>query len=148
MAISLTRIKYDRLNPRQKENYNFLKVSAVLADYGFMTMRVSADWQGADFIAQHTDGKTFLKVQLKPRLAFRKTYQGKELYITFSDKNDWYLYPHDKLLKRVLRGGAVKNSDSWKLRGGYSFPKLSASLRKLLKPYKICGTTQGEELPE
>jgi hypothetical protein len=40
----------------------------VLADYGFLTMRLSDDWQGADFIAQHIDG-AFLKVQLtEPRV--------------------------------------------------------------------------------
>lgn len=70
MAVRLAKIEYFRLNARQKENYNFLKVSAVLADYGYMTMRVSADWQGADFIAQHIDGTTSLKVQLKSRLAW------------------------------------------------------------------------------
>jgi hypothetical protein len=35
-------------------------VSAVLADYGFMTMRLRDDWQGADFIAQHVEGAKFL----------------------------------------------------------------------------------------
>ncbi len=59
MSIYLAKIAYHELNARQKENYNFLRVSAVLADYGFMTMRLSDDWQGADFIAQHIDGATF-----------------------------------------------------------------------------------------
>jgi hypothetical protein len=30
-----------------------------------MTMRLSDDWQGADFIAQRIDGGTFLKVELR-----------------------------------------------------------------------------------
>ena len=60
MALTLNKIKYEDLNARQQENYNFLKISAVLADYGFMTLRLSSDWQGADFIAQNNDG-TFLK---------------------------------------------------------------------------------------
>jgi hypothetical protein len=79
MAVSLKTIVYSQLNARQKENFNFLKVSAVLADYGYMTMRLNDDWQGADFIAQHIDGGTFLKVQLKSRLAFGTKYQGKDL---------------------------------------------------------------------
>ena len=56
MPLELTRIRYADLNARQKENYNFQKVSAVLADFGFTTLRLTDDWQGADFIAQHIDG--------------------------------------------------------------------------------------------
>ena len=74
MSLDLSRVRYADLNARQKENYNFQKVSAVLADFGFSTLRLTDDWQGADFIAQHVDGETFLKVQLKGRLTFGKKY--------------------------------------------------------------------------
>jgi hypothetical protein len=62
------RVAYRNLNSRQKEAFNFQKVSAVLADY--TTIRLLSDWRGADFIAQHFDGTTFLKIQLKSRLTF------------------------------------------------------------------------------
>ena len=52
------KIKYGSLNNRQKESYNFQKVSSILAEYGFVTMKLNDDWQGADFIAQHIDGNT------------------------------------------------------------------------------------------
>src|SRR6266404_9090347 len=103
MSIALTRIQYENLNARQNENYNFQKVSAVLAEYGFVTLRLSDDWQGADFIAQHIDGETFLKVQLKGRLTFDRRYEGKNLYVAFAHRGSWYLYPHDELLQIVLR---------------------------------------------
>ncbi|HEY7120390.1 MAG TPA: hypothetical protein VH475_27625 [Tepidisphaeraceae bacterium] len=147
MAIKLAKVEYSGLNARQKENYNFLKVSAVLADYGFMTMRLSDDWQGADFIAQHVDGGTFLKVQLKSRLAFGKKYTGKGLYVAFFYEGDWYLYPHDELLKRVLEETGVGKTASWMGRGGYSMGHLSQQMRALLEEYKICGDTRGAELP-
>ena len=89
MALDLKRIDYDALNARQKENYNFLKLSSLLADFGFMTMRLNDDWQGADFIAQHIDGRTFLKVQLKGRLDFRKKYCDKSLYVAFCWRDAW-----------------------------------------------------------
>lgn len=60
--MQLKKIAYTRLHARQKENFNYQKLSAVLADYGFVTLRLSDDWQGADFIAQHIDGKQFLRV--------------------------------------------------------------------------------------
>ena len=36
----MKRINYKDLNPRQQEAYNFQKVAAVLADYGFVTLRL------------------------------------------------------------------------------------------------------------
>ena len=60
--IDLTRIKYMDLNARQKENFNYQKVSAILADYGFVTLRLSDDWQSADFIVQHIEREKFLRV--------------------------------------------------------------------------------------
>ena len=83
--MQLKRIRYSSLNSRQKENFNFQKVSAVLADYGFVTLRLSDDWQGADFIAQHIDGTTFARVRLKGRLTFEKKYRGKDLWVAFAD---------------------------------------------------------------
>jgi len=38
--MNFARIQYARLNDRQKENYNFQKVSNVLADYGFSTIEI------------------------------------------------------------------------------------------------------------
>ena len=67
MPHSLQRVRYEDLSSRQQESHNFQKASAVLADYGFTTIRLTDDWRGADFIAQHIDGTTFLKVQLKGR---------------------------------------------------------------------------------
>jgi hypothetical protein len=138
LTLTLSRIDYSTLNARQKENYNFLKLSALRADYGFMTMRLSDDWQGADFIAQHIDGNTYIKVQLKGRPAFGKKYLGKDLYIAFfSEDGEWYLYPHDQVLKSVLETTGIGATVSWTERGGYSFPTLTLQLRELLEPYKI-----------
>lgn len=50
MKHSLQRIEYERLNARQKESYNFQKILAVLADFGYVTIRLSDDWKGADFL--------------------------------------------------------------------------------------------------
>lgn len=75
-TFSFQRIAYDDLNSRQQENFNFQKISARLADFGFTTIRLSDDWNGADFLALHLHGET-LKVQLKGRATFMKKYEGK-----------------------------------------------------------------------
>jgi hypothetical protein len=136
MALSLSTIRYSDLNGRQQEGYNFAKVSAVLADYGYVTMRLLDDWQGADFIAQHRDGP-FIKVQLKSRLIVAKKYLKKDLYIAFRVEDVWYLFPHDEILKRILDETNKSNTRPWKERGQLSFPKLTKQMRQILSPYKI-----------
>jgi hypothetical protein len=135
-SLSWDRIDYASLNSRQKENYRYFQLAALLSDYGYVSMRLSDDWRGADFIAQHIDG-TFIKVQLKSRLTFNIKYDDKELYIAFLAIDDgWYLYPHHDLLERVLTETTVSTTASWN-DGHYSFPVLSKKMRKLLEPYKI-----------
>jgi hypothetical protein len=140
--MELKRIRYASLNSWQKENFNFQKISAVLADYGFVTLRLSDDWQGADFIAQHIDGATFARVQLKGRLTFDAKYRGKDLWVAFSEGESWYLYPHDEVLAQVLKATRVGSTVSWSGRGGYAFPRLSKKLRELLEKYRISGDTK------
>ncbi len=131
------RIDYPTLNSRQQEAYNFQKVSAVLADYGFTTIRLSSDWQGADFIAQHIDGLTFLKIQLKGRLTFDEKYRDKELYVCFPYGGEWFLYPHDEFLKTMLEATTIGETSSWRDSRAYSFPSISREVRKLLQPYRL-----------
>lgn len=133
----MQKIKYSELNAKQKESYNFQKVSSVLADYGYTTILLADDWQGADFIAMHVSGKEFLKVQLKGRFTLDKKYLEKELYICFPANDQWYLYPHDKVVKDLSSINKFENSDSWKVHGGYSWNKISKAIFEYLKPYKI-----------
>ena len=41
------KVKYNELNAKQKENFNYHKVASSLADYGYDSMRLNNDWQGA-----------------------------------------------------------------------------------------------------
>ena len=131
------KISYCDLNARQKEQYNFQKVSAVLADYGFRTINVSDDWKGADFLAQHVDGDTILKVQLKGRLSFDKKYIGKNIWVCFRSDKLVYLYPHDELLNLMISTTNIGNTEAWIQKGNYHFPSLSPKLRKILETYEI-----------
>ncbi|WP_166443093.1 hypothetical protein [Phragmitibacter flavus] len=49
-------ISYKDLNAKQQEIYNFQKVAAILADYGFNCIKLADDWQGVDFLAYHVNG--------------------------------------------------------------------------------------------
>jgi len=137
MSLDLKQIPYEDLKPRQQEGYNFQKVSAVLADFGYVTIRLTNDWCRADFIAQHFDGISFLKVQLKGRLTFSKKYRGQELFICFRDSNQWYLYPHDEVLEKILSEGLLAGTESWDKKGKYDFPYLKPGLKTMLEPYRL-----------
>ena len=100
-------------------------------------MRLTDDWRGADFIAQHLDGKTFLKVQLKTRLSFYKKYNDKDIFIAFEEDNIWYLYPHDELLQLMLSIGKFTGTESWDERNGYNIPRIPNYLVDTMKKYII-----------
>jgi hypothetical protein len=133
--MKFTRISYQLLNARQRENYNFQKVSGVLADYGFATIRLTADFQGADFLAQHINGKTILPIQLKGRAYFSKKYLRKRLWICFPSNGGLYLFPHDRILNLILNSGRLTGTVSWAQNGVYHFPSIPAWLKPTLQPY-------------
>jgi hypothetical protein len=137
MIHNVEHVPYRNLNAKQQEAFNFQKVSAVLADYGFSTIRLTSDWRGADFIAQHFDGKTFLKVQLKGRLCFYKKYNDLDLRVCFPPSDQGFVYPHDELLEIILSETNIGNTSSWRKKGGYSFPTLSKKIGTLLEPYRL-----------
>ena len=128
------KVKYKDLTSPQKERFNFQKISGLLADYGFTTILLSDDWNGADFLAVHRSGVT-LNMQLKGRLSFYKKYRGNDLWVCFPQDDKWYIYPHDNLLKHVMNDKG--NTVSWGKKGGYSFPKLSKKHQKLLSSYSL-----------
>jgi hypothetical protein len=131
-------IEYKQLNSRQKENYNFQKIAAKLADYGFNCMWLNDDWQGADFIACHIDGTSFLKVQLKGRLTINQIYNAKDIYIAFNQNGDWYIYPHDIFRDELLNNFKLMlGTKSWDEHGSYSWPQVPNRLVEYMKKYRI-----------
>jgi hypothetical protein len=103
------KINYNELNARQKENYNFHKVASVLADYGYDSMRLNNDWEGADFIAVNKDD--MIKVQLKGRFTVAKKYLNKDLFIAFIEDDQVKLYNHDEVISSLPEN--IINSKSW-----------------------------------
>jgi hypothetical protein len=136
--ISFNPVHYEQLNSRQQENYNFHHAAAVLAEYGYTSIRLSDDWNGADFIALHTDGHD-LRIQLKGRLYIDKKYIGKNLWIAFVDhtSGDVYIYEHDYMVQIVLKNTNVENTDSWTLKGAYGWKTLSKEIRSLIEPFRL-----------
>ena len=68
LSLMFNKIIYSELSPKQKEIYNFQKISAYLADYGFNCIKLSDDWNGADFLAYHLN--SIFKLQKKSKLQY------------------------------------------------------------------------------
>lgn len=108
------KVHYRKLKPRQKELFNFQKIAATLADYGFNCIKLADDWLGADFLAYHMNGTTTLKVQLKSRITIARKYCDKDIWVAFPFKGHWYLIKHDRLLTKVEKHTRWLKSSAWK----------------------------------
>jgi len=133
------KIDYNSLNAKQQESYNLQKVSAIFAEYGYLVIKLSDDWNGADFIAQKFGTDQYLRIQLKTKLSFSKKYLNKDIHICFFDRDscNWYLYHHDELCKIIMK--KHEDTDSWKNKGEYYFPKISKEDKEAIKKYVLMG---------
>ena len=135
----LKHIDYSDLDTKQREAYHYQKVSAILADYGFICTWQSADWHGADFIAVGVKGKV-LKIQLKSGGfgIYKKYSDYKDLWMLFQSGEDWYLIKHEELIDKAGETTNMLNTKSWKERGYYTISStIPRKLEESLKGYKI-----------
>ncbi len=131
-------VAYENLNAPQKEIYNFHKIAARLADFGYNCIRLSDDWQGADFLACHIDGETILRIQLKARLTIDRKYAGKGLYIAFRQGDETYVYPHDDFMQTVIDKAVMdESSGNWREQGFRSWRTPPKWAVDVLRRYKL-----------
>ncbi|WP_206056672.1 hypothetical protein [Nocardioides sp. GY 10113] len=131
------RISYADLNAKQKEIYNFQKVAALLADHGFNCIKLSDDWQGADFLAYHKDWEHTLRVQLKTSLTIASKYAEKGLHIAFHIHGVWHVIDHDALVDLCAEHATYLDTAAWKVDGLYTTTHPNPALRAALKPYAL-----------
>lgn len=115
----LEKLSFDDMPKKFREHRNFLKLAAVLVDYGYMCSWLPVDNEGADFIAIHCKTNDVLKIQLKGRVAVEEKYFGKDIYMAFpiNDKKsleNWLIVPHDELVNIFI------SARSWEKLGGRS----------------------------
>ena len=133
--MKLEKVRYSSLSNKQKEQYNYHKVSALLADYGFAGIILADDYKGADFLAVHKDGE-ILKVQLKGRVTIDKKYQNKDIYIAFPIRGRWCFIAHDELMSLKEISVWLK-SNAWIAGGSYHSASPSKALTLALEPYLL-----------
>jgi hypothetical protein len=133
-----SKIRYSKLDARQKENFNYQWISGAMATYGYHTYRIPDDWLGADFIARNMKTGRKIKVQLKGRMHFAKKYIGKNIWIAFRHKDRAYCYPHDKLLNQYRSVNPMRISKAWnRNKREVHWPAPTKIQMKFLAPYEI-----------
>src|ERR1039457_1220522 len=133
------RVQYDSLKAKQKELFNFQKIAATLADFGFNCIKLADDWLGADFIAYNVADTRTLRVQLKSRITICTKYERKDIWIAFpyGEPKTWYLIKHDRLVEKVGKHTNWLNSEAWKIKGLYHSTNINPKLLKSLAEDKL-----------
>jgi hypothetical protein len=99
------------------------KSKAVFAD-------VKAEWE-----ASHQDD-IIESDQFSTRLIFKKEWLGYDVWVTFTEDDTTYRYPHDQLLQTFIsRLSIIEGTKSWDMDGVYHFPRISGEQKKMLKRY-------------
>lgn len=76
--------------------------------------------------------------QTATRLIFKKEWLGYDVWVTFTEDDVTYKYPHDQLLQTFIsRLRIIQGTKSWEEKGLYHFPRLSGEQKKLLQRYII-----------
>ncbi|MDF7826247.1 hypothetical protein P4B35_19625 [Pontiellaceae bacterium B12227] len=100
---------------------------------------VKAEWE-----ATHQDDMVESE-QHATRLIFKKEWLGYDVWITFTEDDTTYRYPHDQLLQTFIsRLGIIEGTKTWETDGLYSFPRLSGEQKRMLHRY----ITEVRHVPE
>jgi len=134
------KVQYDFLSPKEQESFNTVHLMTTMAKWGYLeSTRINGDKHGADLLFYRAKDSDVKKIQLKGRPTFDKKYQGKNLYIAFQEKKsgDWYVYPHDDIIKKAQYISSWALSKSWQEMGAYSWNTLPLWLSEILEEWKI-----------
>ena len=135
--MNFARVDFDKLNTCDKRQYDYFKVSAALADYGYFSQGLLTADEHEDFIACNYSGTFQLSVLLKSRLTLASNLEHQKLHIAFYERGYWYVYPHDDVLTFACQTSAITNTTSWRQKGIYTFPQLTEKYRHFLEPWRL-----------
>ena len=129
--------EYRSLTARQKEAYNFERVSKVLAHHGYDCHWLPDPRDNADFLARHRSSGNEKRVQLTSRCLIDKKYENQELWVAFPVDDNWYFLEHDELRDLVSEHTGALTTKSWMQGNRYSWPAPSPGLLEAIRLYRL-----------
>ena len=110
-------------------------LSTRLLEQGFNVFLPVFD-EGIDLIA-HREGDDALRlIQQKSRWGIFHKYMGRNLWLAFPDRDDWYLVPHDDMTAWPEVTGYMDTA-SWRERGQYHIARMPGALAQRCAPWKL-----------
>jgi hypothetical protein len=124
-----------RYRSQVREVINRNTVVSLALEQGFNAFLPVYDG-GIDFILYHESDLKVRKVQLKARWTIDRKYVGRDIWIAFPVAGDWYLMPHDEMLRDAESEGVTK-TNAWMKDGLYSRPRMSVAALKKCSKYRF-----------
>lgn len=117
-----------KTNPRSIEMVNRLEFANVAFKEGYLSFLPIVD-EGIDLVLYRECDRDMKLVQLKTRWVIDRKYSNRNIWMAFSAGAQWYLAPHDEMLKLCDKLNLATTTKSWTEGGAYSTSKMSKSLQ-------------------
>lgn len=133
-------VRYEQLSGKEQESFNAAHLKSLMATWGYLeAFVVNGDKHGADLLFYRSSDGNVLKVQLKGRPTIHKEYANKDIYVAYEDKvtRTWYVYNHDDVMEEILALGKCVGTDSWDIKGSWSWPTPPLWLKNILESWVV-----------
>lgn len=92
---------------------------------------------GIDLIAHREPGDDLKLIQQKSRWTIARKYVGRNIWIAFRDRGEWFLAPHDELVSMGEAAGFTITESFTGKTGSYHRREMSRDLRKRCAKYRL-----------
>ena len=117
---------------------NIQMAADALARAGYVCTAPADGSRHVDILARPQRATEPVAVRCPGRVAIHKDWENRGIHVCFPDHQEvWYLVPHDELVEVVGRNAPWLETNSWRLRGGYSARFPSDRLRNALRNYAL-----------
>jgi hypothetical protein len=129
-----------RYRTQVKEVINRNVVVSLALEQGFNAFLPVYDG-GVDFILHHEGKNDTRKVQLKGRWMIDKKYERRDIWMAFPIGSDWYLMPHDEMVRLAAIDGITQTA-SWVEGGAYSRGNPSSAVIAQCAQYRFASISE------
>ncbi len=93
--------------------------------------------QGIDFIIHRECDGDLKLIQQKSRWTIDRKYLGRNIWVAFLSREEWYLAPHDEMIALESAKGTTLETASWREGNQYSRANLSHADELIYAPYRL-----------
>lgn len=95
--------------------------------------------EGIDLIAHREADDDLKLIQQKSRWTIARKYVARNIWIAFRDRGEWFLAPHDEMVRMGDAAGFTATESYTGPAGSYHRREMSQELRKQCERYRLPG---------